>query len=96
MSIGEWLRRQFGRDRETRETGEADAPGDPGTARTRAAGGVGDSEAANPNSTTGTTPNETFVGRASGDEALDAEKSGGERRAEYERAHRRDGNQNAD
>jgi hypothetical protein len=83
MSV--WQRisdRVTGRARET--PGEPEGTGDEATAGTRATGGVPDSGADDPNSTTGTTPNETFVGRASGDEAGEAETSGAEKRAEWE------------
>jgi hypothetical protein len=60
---------------------EADAPADVGTARTRATGGVTQPGAQNPNATTGTTPSETFVGRAGADESPDAGLSGAEARA---------------
>ena len=60
---------------------ESDAHADAGSARTRATGGEPDTEAGDQNSTTGTTPSDTFVGRASGDEAGDAGISGAEARA---------------
>jgi hypothetical protein len=60
---------------------EDDAPADLGTARTRATGGVPQPEAQNPDATTGTTTNETFVGRAGADETLDTATSGAEARA---------------
>jgi hypothetical protein len=60
---------------------EDDAPADVGTARTRATGGVPQPGAQNPEATTGTTPSETFVGRAGADETLDAGTSGAEARA---------------
>jgi hypothetical protein len=75
------------RDRMTgeaaRQPGEADTPPDAQEARSRETGGAPDSESPDSHSTTGTTPNQTFVGRASGDDAGDAEKSGAERRAEH-------------
>jgi hypothetical protein len=52
-------------------------------AGTRATGGVPDDDAPDSHSTTGTTPNQSFVGRASGDDPGDAEKSGAEIRAEH-------------
>jgi hypothetical protein len=60
---------------------EVDAPADLGSARTRATGGVRQAGAQNPNATTGTTPSETFVGRAGADETLDTGLSGAEARA---------------
>lgn len=64
-------------------SGEADTQADPQSARTRATGGVPEPEAKDTHSTTGTTPSETFVGRASGDEAGGGEQSGAEVRAEH-------------
>jgi len=46
----------------------------------RAEGGSQDAPGQDRNSSTGTTPNETPVGRVSGDETGDTEQSGGERR----------------
>lgn len=69
------------RDRAGRELGETDAPGNTDTARSRATGGVPDSDAGDTHSTTGTTPNDGFVGRASGDEAAEDGPSGAEVRA---------------
>ena len=60
---------------------EADAPADLGTSRTRATGGVPQRGTQNPEATTGTTPNETFVGRAGADETLDTGVSGAEARS---------------
>jgi len=60
---------------------EDDAPADLGTARTRATGGVPQQGTQNPNATTGSTPNETFVGRAGADETLDTGVSGAEARS---------------
>lgn len=63
--------------------GEDEVPGDPATVTSRATGGRdpgdGHEDSQDQNSTTGTTANDTFVGRASGDEAGDVEESGGER-----------------
>ena len=61
---------------------EEDAPADLGSARTRATGGVPQSGAQNPDATTGTTPNETFVGRAGADETLDPGRTGAEARGD--------------
>ena len=60
---------------------EDDAPADLGTARTRATGGVPQPGTQNPDATTGTTPNETFVGRAGADETTDTDLSGAEARS---------------
>jgi hypothetical protein len=61
---------------------ESDAPGDTGVAYSRDEGGVPDADAPDTNSTTGTTPNEEFVGRASGQDVGYAGETGAERRAE--------------
>ena len=83
MSVWQRIRDQVtGRARAT--PGEAEGAGDEATAGTRAVGGVPDSGADDANSTTGTTPNDTFVGRASGDEAGEAGTSGAEKRAQWE------------
>lgn len=82
MSIWSWLRDRLGRDRNSRRLGEADAPGDTGTARSRATGGVPNAKAQDRHSTTGTTPSSTFVGRVAGDDAGVDEMTGAERRAE--------------
>jgi hypothetical protein len=71
------LRRRPGAQR----LAEDDAPSDLGSARTRATGGVPQPGTQNPNATTGTTPNDTFVGRAGADETLDTGLSGAEARA---------------
>ncbi|HEX2175199.1 MAG TPA: hypothetical protein VHG70_04755 [Nocardioidaceae bacterium] len=71
--------------------GEADAPAGPGTARSRATGGVPDPGASDAHSTTGTTPNETFVGRPAGNDPGDAETTGAEVRAEGDAGHGSDG-----
>lgn len=60
---------------------EDDAPPDAATATSRATGGEPDAEAPDSNSTTGTTPNETFVGRVSGQDVGYAGETGAERRA---------------
>lgn len=65
--------------------GEGDEPVDTVTVVTRETGGVPNEDAQNPNSTTGTTPNQEFVGRASGDETGDVGQSGAEARAEWEK-----------
>ena len=77
-----------GRDAAT--PGEEEA-GDDANAGTRATGGVADPGADDANSTTGTTESEEFVGRASGDEAGEAETSGAEKRAEWEKQGRPEG-----
>jgi hypothetical protein len=61
---------------------EEDGPADLGSARTRATGGVPHPDAENPDATTGTTPNETFVGRAGADETLGTGPTGAEARGD--------------
>jgi hypothetical protein len=78
-----WLQKVselVGRDRRMRERGEDDAPTDPAHG-TREAGGVVQPGATDQNSTTGTTPNESYVGQPSGDETGDTDLSGSEARA---------------
>jgi hypothetical protein len=85
VSLLTWVRDRLGRDREARRLAEDDAPADLGTSRRRDSGGVPDPDTQNPNSTTGTTPNATFVGRASGDETGDTGPDGAELRARHDR-----------
>ena len=66
--------------------GEPDVPTDPANVNSRATGGVAAEdggglaeETQDRNSSTGTTPNENFVGRASGDETGDTDQTGGEK-----------------
>lgn len=61
---------------------ESDVADDPAHAGSRPAGGAPQEGAADANSTTGTTPNEEFVGRASGDDGGYEELTGAEARAE--------------
>ena len=68
-------------DRVARQRGEEDAPLDTQTSTARDGGGVDDAGAQDRNSTTGTTPNETPVGRVSGDETGDTQASGADRRS---------------
>lgn len=82
MSILSWLRTKIHRQRKAARLGEPDAPGDLGTARTRATGGEPDPDAPDTHSTTGTTPGQTFVGRATGDDPGYTGRTGAERRAE--------------
>jgi hypothetical protein len=67
--------------RKRRPRPESDAPQDTGVAFSRDEGGVPQPDAADPNSTTGTTPNEEFVGRVQGQDAGYAGETGAERRA---------------
>ena len=64
------------------ERPESDAPQDTGVANSRDTGGEPDETAPDPNSTTGTTPNEEFVGRAQGQDVGYAGETGAEARAE--------------
>ena len=78
-----WIQKLFAsmsRDRRMRARGEQDAPTDPAHG-TRETGGGPDIGTADKNSSTGTTTNQTYVGRAGGDEAGDAGLSGGEARS---------------
>ena len=68
------------RDREARRRGEQDAPEEPGNAGARPEGGEPMPGTMDANSTTGTTPNGEFVGRAGSDETGDVGLSGGEAR----------------
>jgi hypothetical protein len=67
------------RDRRMRRRGEEDAPTDPAHG-SRETGGGPDVGTMDKNSSTGTTDNETYVGRAGGDETGDVGLSGGEAR----------------
>lgn len=64
-----------------RRHSEEDAPADLSESRSRDTGGEPDPTAQDRHSTTGTTPNQEFVGRDSGDETGDTGTSGAERRA---------------
>ncbi len=81
MALWSRVREAVTRERQSRKVTENDAPADTASGRTRATGGVPDADAGDQNSTTGTTPSDTFVGRASGDEAGDSGISGAEARA---------------
>lgn len=60
---------------------ESDVDTDDAVANSRDMGGVADDEAADTNSTTGTTPNEEFVGRVGGQDSGYDEETGAEARA---------------
>lgn len=75
----EGLRNLWGRP----STAEDDVAPDPATARTRESGGIGDQEE-DRGTTTGTGPNEEFVGRIAGQDAGDDRESGAEVRARKE------------
>lgn len=72
------LTSRLGRERKGRRLSEDDAPADTGTARSRPTGGSSEPPTQDRNSSTGTTENEEFIGRASGDETDDTGPSGGE------------------
>jgi hypothetical protein len=63
-----------------RQKNESDVDRDRAQALTRATGGEPDPTAPDANSTTGTTPNDVSVGRASGPDVGYAEETGAERR----------------
>jgi hypothetical protein len=68
-------------EREGTQRPEADVQADTSVAASRATGGVDNPDAPDRNSTTGTTPNETFVGRVGGDDGGYEGETGAERRA---------------
>jgi hypothetical protein len=83
-----WIQKLAGlvrRDSSMRERGEQDAPTDPAHG-TRWSSSGADPGTMDSNSTTGTSPNEEYVGRPGGDES-DVGLSGGEARS----GHRADG-----
>lgn len=67
---------------------ESDVPGDEHVARSRDTGGAPDEKAPDQASTTGTTPNEKFVGRVAGQDASFDEETGAEARAEPDQRNR--------
>lgn len=68
--------------------GEDDVDRDDHEALSRATGGVPDEDAPDQHSTTGTTPDDTYVGRVSGQDVGYAGQTGAEKRAEWEREQR--------
>jgi hypothetical protein len=60
---------------------ESDTEADPARADSRDTGGVPDERKPDQATTTGTTPDDEFVGRVSGDDPEYAEESGAERRS---------------
>jgi hypothetical protein len=68
-----------------RFSGDGDAPQDTGVAASRATGGVEEPQHPDQHSTTGTTPDDTYVGRVSGTDVGYAGPTGAEVRAEAER-----------
>jgi hypothetical protein len=73
---------------------ESDVQADESQARTRAKGGVADATQPDQHSTTGTTPNDEFVGRVGGQDVGYAEETGAERRAQAQRREEEDGEGN--
>jgi hypothetical protein len=74
-----------------RNKSEADVQPDEGVASSRATGGVPEPSHPDQHSTTGTTPNETFVGRVQGSDVGYSEETGAERRADAAESGRPDG-----
>jgi hypothetical protein len=68
MTIWTTIRHWLSGDHQRRHLAERDAPAEPGGAHTPSAGGVDDPDAPGRHSTTGTTPSDTFVGQAGGDD----------------------------
>ena len=71
----------MGKDRQPRQD---DVNPDDAQALSRETGGVEDPSQPDQGSTTGTTPNEEFVGRVSGQDVGYAGETGAERRAKWE------------
>ncbi len=67
---------------DTPDKAEADVDADPARVDSRDTGGVPDGSKPDQGSTTGTTPNEEYVGRIAGTDIGYEEESGAERRAE--------------
>jgi hypothetical protein len=65
---------------------EPDVQGDRERVDARDTGGVPDETKPDQGSTTGTTPDDEYVGRVAGDDPGDIEESGSERRAQANRA----------
>jgi hypothetical protein len=63
------------------EKAESDTEPDPARVDSRATGGVPDPEKPDQASTTGTTPDDEYVGRIAGDDPGYAEETGAERRS---------------
>lgn len=68
------------------KSAERDVEPDEGVAASREEGGVPNPEHSDQHTTTGTTPNEEFVGRVAGQDVGYAEETGAERRAEASRS----------
>lgn len=69
---------------ENDDRAEADVDSDPQRADSRATGGVEDGSKPDQGSTTGTTPDDEYVGRIAGTDIGYEEETGAERRAEAE------------
>lgn len=69
-----------------RSQGDGDAPQDTGVAASRATGGVDNPAQPDQQSTTGTTPDDEYVGRVAGLDVGYAGETGAEARAEAARA----------
>ena len=80
MSLGSWIRDQVAGLRPDSSPKSA-KPDEVRSGRPEDRGGVPNSDVEDRHSTTGTTPNDTFVGRVAGDESGYLE-TGGEKRAE--------------
>lgn len=65
----------------SREKAESDTQADRARVDSRDTGGVPDPGKSDQASTTGTTPDDEYVGRVAGDEAGEAEETGAERRS---------------
>jgi hypothetical protein len=65
-----------------RKRAESDVQSDPARVDSRVTGGVPDEDKPDQASTTGTTPDDTYVGRVAGDDPGYVEETGAERRAE--------------
>lgn len=65
-----------------RRNPEADAPLDTGVASSRDTGGKANPDYPDQHTTTGTTPDDEFVGRVSGEDVGYEEETGAERRAQ--------------
>jgi hypothetical protein len=69
---------------------ERDVEPDEGVAASRDTGGVPDPGQPDQHTTTGTTPNDEYVGRVAGQDTGYAEETGAERRAEAQRTNEQD------
>jgi hypothetical protein len=81
--VNDFIKRLIGSDDES--TSEKDVPTDTGVAASRTTGGVEDDSEPDQMSTTGTTPDEEYVGRVAGQDVGYAGETGAEVRAEADR-----------